>query len=69
MPYPHKKTHPMCDCHPFGYYNQAKARGIDDNDIPEEYRPPRDEGNDDFTGLDVWPIPGTAPAIAYRIGA
>jgi hypothetical protein len=39
MTYPHKTTHPMCDQHPLGYYNQAKARGIEDQDIPEEYRP------------------------------
>jgi hypothetical protein len=68
MPYPHKTTHPMCDCHPFGYYNQAKARGIEDWDIPEEYRPPGFDGNGDFTDMGSWPIPA-APPIAYRLAA
>jgi hypothetical protein len=39
MPFPHKSTHPMCDCHPLGYYNQARRAGVDDQDIPAEYRP------------------------------
>lgn len=39
MSYPHKANHPMCDQHPFGYYNQAKARGVENHDIPNEYRP------------------------------
>ena len=39
MPYPHRTTHPLCDQHPFGYYNQAKRAGIADEDIPESYRP------------------------------
>lgn len=39
MPFPHRPTHPMCDQHPFGFYNQAKRAGIDDCDIPPSYRP------------------------------
>lgn len=37
--FPHNRTHPMCDHHPQGFYNQAKARGVSDDDIPIEYRP------------------------------
>lgn len=39
MSYPHKANHPMCDRHPLVYYNQAKARGVEDHDIPSKYRP------------------------------
>jgi hypothetical protein len=39
MSYPHKANHPMCDQHSLGYYNQARARGVEDQDIPSEYRP------------------------------
>ncbi len=39
MSYPHKSNHPMCDQHPYGYYNQAIARGVEHYDIPAEYRP------------------------------
>jgi hypothetical protein len=39
MPYPHRTTHPMCDQHPAGFYNQAKRAGIEDRDIPVEYWP------------------------------
>jgi hypothetical protein len=39
MPFPHKTTHPLCDQHPLGYYNQAKRAGVPDEDIPEEFRP------------------------------
>jgi hypothetical protein len=63
MPYPHKKTHPMCNCHPLGYYNQAKARGIKDGDIPEEYRP---AARQDGGLFDYMPIP--AQAAAYSCG-
>lgn len=35
--FPHNKTHPMCDHHPKGFYNQAKRAGIEDYDIPVEY--------------------------------
>lgn len=38
--FPHNKTHPLCDHHPYGFYNQAKCKGISDEDIPIEYRPP-----------------------------
>lgn len=37
--YPHQKTHPLCDHHPHGIYNQARAKGYDHDDIPLEYRP------------------------------
>jgi hypothetical protein len=39
--YPHKTTHPLCDKHPEGIYNQMKMRGIADEDIPPEYLPER----------------------------
>jgi hypothetical protein len=39
MPFPHKTTHPMCDQHPSGFYNQAKRQGVEDQDIPREYWP------------------------------
>lgn len=39
MTFPHKATHPLCDRHPLGYYNQAKRAGIADEDIPSEFRP------------------------------
>lgn len=35
--FPHQPTHPLCDNHPRGPYNQAKARGVSDEDIPLEY--------------------------------
>lgn len=38
-PFPHRITHPSCDQHPHGFYNQARARGVAHDDIPEEYRP------------------------------
>lgn len=37
--FPHQKTHPLCEHHPHGIYNQARARGIEHDDIPSEYRP------------------------------
>lgn len=37
--FPHRATHPLCDSHPHGFYNQARARGVAHDDIPEEYRP------------------------------
>jgi hypothetical protein len=37
--FPHRTTHPLCDHHPHGYYNQARARGVAHDEIPEEYRP------------------------------
>ena len=39
-PFPHRTTHPCCDQHPHGYYNQARARGVAHDDIPPEYWPP-----------------------------
>ena len=35
----HRTTHPYCDHHPLGFYNQARARGVAHEDIPMEYRP------------------------------
>lgn len=37
--FPHRTTHPLCDQHPHGFYNQARAMGVAHDDIPEEYRP------------------------------
>jgi hypothetical protein len=37
--FPHKKDHPLCDHHPHGYYNQARAQGVAHDDIPEDFRP------------------------------
>jgi hypothetical protein len=39
MTFPHKKTHPLCDHHPVGFYNQARRAGISDDDIPYCYHP------------------------------
>ena len=39
MPYPHRTSHPMCDQHPRGFYNQAKRAGVSDADIPLEFLP------------------------------
>lgn len=38
-PFPHRTSHPYCDGHPAGFYNQARARGIAHEDIPPEYWP------------------------------
>lgn len=32
--FPHQRTHPLCDEHPQGPYNQLKLRGVPDDDIP-----------------------------------
>jgi hypothetical protein len=40
--FPHNKTHPYCDHHPHGFYNQARAKGVAHEDIPHEYRPESD---------------------------
>jgi len=37
--FPHSKSHPLCEQHPHGIYNQARARGVAHEDVPEEYRP------------------------------
>lgn len=37
--FPHNTTHPLCDHHPHGFYNQARARGVAHDEIPVEYRP------------------------------
>lgn len=39
MHFPHRKHHPLCDHHPHGIYNQARARGVAHADIPKEYHP------------------------------
>ena len=39
--YPHRTTHPYCEQHPEGIYNQAKRQGVTDEDIPAEYWPER----------------------------
>lgn len=38
--YPHHRGHPLCNHHPYAAYNQAKARGVEDSDIPFEFLPP-----------------------------
>lgn len=35
--FPHRVTHPYCDHHPLGFYNQARARGVAHEDIPVQY--------------------------------
>jgi hypothetical protein len=35
--FPHRVTHPYCDHHPLGFYNQARARGVAHEDIPAAY--------------------------------
>jgi hypothetical protein len=35
--FPHRTSHPLCDHHPQGPYNQAKIRGVADEDIPLEH--------------------------------
>lgn len=37
--FPHRTTHPLCDQHPHGFYNQARAKGVAHEDIPAEYWP------------------------------
>jgi hypothetical protein len=37
--FPHRPHHPLCDNHPHGFYNQARARGVAPEEIPYEYRP------------------------------
>lgn len=46
--YPHRKgKHPLCDHHPQGAYNQAKLRGVADEDIPLEFTTGREMKKDD----------------------
>ena len=35
--FPHRVTHPFCDQHPRGYYNQARAQGVAHHEIPAEF--------------------------------
>lgn len=35
--FPHKTTHPLCDKHPEGFYNQARQMGIPHDEIPVEF--------------------------------
>lgn len=35
--FPHRRSHPCCDNHPQGTYNQAKRAGLSDDDIPVEH--------------------------------
>jgi hypothetical protein len=35
--FPHRTTHPFCDQHPLGYYNQARAQGVAHDEIPVEF--------------------------------
>lgn len=44
--FPHQRTHPLCDHHPQGPYNQAKARGLSDEDIPLDHLGKRMKQND-----------------------
>lgn len=37
--FPHRTTHPYCDQHPHGFYNQARAKGVAHEDVPEKFRP------------------------------
>lgn len=37
--FPHRTTHPLCDHHPHGFYNQARAKGVAHEDVPVEFRP------------------------------
>lgn len=37
--FPHRTTHPCCDHHPHGFYNQARAKGVAHEEIPCEYWP------------------------------
>lgn len=41
-PFPHNTTHPECDQHPSGFYNQAKRQGAADDDIPLDRMPRRE---------------------------
>lgn len=37
--FPHRTTHPLCDEHPHGFYNQARAQGVAHEEIPSDYHP------------------------------
>lgn len=39
--FPHRTSHQYCDNNPLGFYNQARARGVAHEDIPDEYHPKR----------------------------
>lgn len=36
-PIPHKTSHPFCDQHPRGIYNQLRREGVPEEEIPLEY--------------------------------
>lgn len=39
--FPHQRTHPLCDENPLGPYNQARARGVTDDEMPLDALPGR----------------------------
>jgi hypothetical protein len=39
--FPHNTTHPLCDNHPNGHYNQAKHAGVKDDELPFDVVPRR----------------------------
>jgi hypothetical protein len=39
--FPHQTTHPLCDENPLGPYNQLKARGVSDDEMPLQAIPAR----------------------------
>jgi len=45
-PIPHNQTHPLCDHHPQGAYNQMKRQGVADADIPLEHLGRKMKAND-----------------------
>jgi len=50
--FPHRVTHPYCDHHPMGFYNQARARGVAHEDIPTEYGGGKAEDEDESMHLE-----------------
>lgn len=46
LAFPHNKTHPLCDHHPEGVYNQARHKGVAHEDIPAEFHPVKKEAFD-----------------------
>ncbi len=64
--FPHNTTHPCCDKHPQGIYNQALARGVAHEDIPAEFWPREGEPpmTDPMTRWDYY----AASALAGAVG-